>query len=225
MFCYVIESIAYLIEGFIMTNDFSLASNERIQILLDEANSELTTLQPEIEYLENCVIKLNELKQKKNKLLSLKASLITLLNLQSSTFTNKTNYPFDINTIPNSNVKSLNTNRNETIKNTQNNLNTFVPEVALDQVKQFLRIKNNLNYELFKAVVFNGGNATTEEIKQYLVTNKIKQPKTGRSFEDVELKDISSRVNYLVRKKLLITIGPGNFRATLGFINNNDYSQ
>lgn len=208
-----------------MNNDFSLASDERIQTLLEEADSELKTLQPEIEYLENCVVKLNELKQKKNKLLSLKASLKTLLKTQNITFDNKTNTYSDITNYQASNVKSANTNINETDQNTQNALNTFIPEVALDHVKQFLRIKNNLNYELFKAVVFNGGEATTEEIKEYLVINKIVQPKTGKHFDDVELKDISSRVNYLVRKKLLITVGPGNFRATLGFTNNNLYNQ
>ena len=60
--------------------NYSLASDSRIKSLLDEAESELNKIQPEIDYLENCVSKLNLLKQKKNKLLSLMASLKVILN-------------------------------------------------------------------------------------------------------------------------------------------------
>ncbi|MEW5822548.1 MAG: hypothetical protein AB1782_20310 [Cyanobacteriota bacterium] len=202
-------------------SNLSLASDSRIQKLLEEAENELSILQPEIDYLEGCVAKLNDLKLKKNKLLSLKASLITLLKQQY--LNNK-----DINTLNNQtwneteNRINFDLTKDDLTKIDLNNqINSFTPELALDQVKKYLRTNNNLNYEIFKAIVYNAGEANTEDIKNYLVKNRIKQPKTGKYFNDVELKDISSRVNYLIRKKLLITTGPGSYKVILGYINHN----
>ena len=93
----------------------------------------------------------------------------------------------------------------------------FIPDVAISEVKKYLRTKNNLNYEIYKAVVFNSGEVTTEELKTYLVENNIKQPKTGKGFKDVELKEISSRVNYLVRKGVLSSPSAGSFRTVFGW--------
>lgn len=199
----------------------SLASEERIQKLFEEAENELTTIQPEIDFLEKSLAKLNDLKRKKEKLLSLKASLKALLNETSikAHNTNKahTNVRNDSGHLLTSHSSFLDTN----ISCTQSEHNIFMPEVALSDVKQFLRTNNNLNYEIFKAVTYNAGEATTEDIKDYLVQNKIRQPKTGKYFDNVELKEISSRANYLVRKQLLISSGPGRFRCSLGFVNNN----
>ncbi|OGI00686.1 MAG: hypothetical protein A2104_08705 [Candidatus Melainabacteria bacterium GWF2_32_7] len=80
-----------------------------------------------------------------------------------------------------------------------------------------MRTNNNLNYEIYKGIVFNSGQATTADIKHYLVENKVKQPKSGKGFEDVELKEISSRVNYLVRKNILTSPEPGVFRSVFGW--------
>lgn len=201
------------------TNDinFSLTSDTRIQKLLEEADNELKKIQPEIEYLESCVTKLDELKLKKNKLLSLMASLKVILTQSNKSFNDiKATNKNVTNTSSNLFTSSL-TDVDITYQNVTLEHNLFIPELALNQVKQFLRINNNLNYEIFKSVVFNAGEATTEEIKDYLVKNKVRQPKTGKYFDEVELKDISSRANYLVRKKLLITVGPGIFKSTLGY--------
>lgn len=201
--------------------NYSLASDSRIKSLLDEAESELNKIQPEIDYLENCVSKLNLLKQKKNKLLSLMASLKVILNSTGITSSNVNR----LNNKTQNDIKNIITStiddKNITQEQLNNELKSFIPEVALNDVKRYLRIKNNLNYEIFKAVVYNGGEASTDEIKTYLVTNKIRQPKTGKLFDDVELKDISSRANYLVRKQLLVSIGSGIYKALLGYTYNN----
>lgn len=205
----------------ILDNNLSLSSDSRIQTLIEEADNELNKIQPEIDYLQNCVQKLNELKLKKNKLLSLKASLKVILNNSDINTSDVTNSINSLNNQFNSEIKSVNTEQNLTGLNVTSELNSFIPDLALNDVKQFLRTRNNLNYEIFKAIVYNGGEASTEDIKAYLVSNKIKQPKTGKTFEKTELKEISSRANYLVRKNIIISSGPGIFRSLIGYSSNN----
>lgn len=196
---------------------FSIVSDFRMEKLLEEVEAELNKIQPEIEYLESMVEKLNDLKLKKSKLLSLKTSL-KVVHKQNNI--NNLNISFDKNNLSKNESLELNsgiTNKNITEKMNTSQHNLFIPDLALNEVGKFLRTKNNLNYEIFKSVIYNGGQASTDEIKDYLVKNRIKQPKTGKYFDDVELKDISSRANYLVRKKLLISSGPGLFQSTLGY--------
>ncbi|OGI00687.1 MAG: hypothetical protein A2104_08710 [Candidatus Melainabacteria bacterium GWF2_32_7] len=59
----------------------SIASNERIQGLIIEAENELAKIQPEIAYLEECQKKLVELNEQKFKLNSLIASLKVWLKI------------------------------------------------------------------------------------------------------------------------------------------------
>ena len=82
-----------------------------------------------------------------------------------------------------------------------------------------LKKQNSINFELFRAIVFNGGQASTEQIRQYLVENRIAMPGTGQFFDDIPLTDISSRVNYLIRKGLVTSGGRGVFVSTLGWEN------
>ena len=189
----------------------SILDPSRLENLLKEAESELSKIKPEIEYLEECVKKIHALKEKEHKLNSL---IISLKSIQGSF---DTNINMDIN---NSYIQTQNTttkqlNKIDTIY--QNERKIFIPEVALNDVKKSLRTKNNLNYEIYKAVVFNTGTATTEQIKEYLIKHKIKQPKTQKGFENTELKEISSRANYLVRKNLLISLTPGVFSTVYGW--------
>ncbi|MFH0702535.1 MAG: hypothetical protein V2B14_03230 [bacterium] len=191
--------------------NMSVTSDERIQKLIEEAGNELIKIQPEIDYLEQCQKKLCLLKDQKFKLSSLIISLKSLLNLSDiNKINDNNNNTVNVKNFVNNNAFLINNNNEELRK-------VFLPDQAISQVKNYLRIKNNLNYEIFKAVVFNSGIATTEKIKQYLVENKIKQPKTGKTFENVELKEISSRTNYLVRKKILFSVEPGCFRSVFGW--------
>ncbi len=192
----------------------SITSENRVQNLIEEANKELTNLLPEIEELEKSIQKLKDLKDKKYKLESLIINLKSILpkehviNINDSSMT-KTNVALtpklrfgDVNKISIDGIYGR---------------KVFIPDVALSNAKNYLRTKNNVNFEIYKSIVFNTGEATTDEIKYYLIKNNIKQPKTGKGFEDVPLKEISSRTNYLVRRNLLISYTPGVFSTVFGW--------
>jgi hypothetical protein len=192
----------------------SITSENRVQNLIEEANKELEVLLPEITSLEESISKLKELKEKRFKLESLIINLKSILPKE-----NVIKDVIDDVIIINAknNYKSRNSNVNKISLDTINGRKVFVPDVALSNAKNYLRQKNNVNYEIYKAIVFNTGEATTDEIKYYLIKNNIKQPKTKKGFEDVPLKEISSRTNYLVRKNLLISHSPGVFSTVFGW--------
>jgi hypothetical protein len=93
----------------------------------------------------------------------------------------------------------------------------FIPELALQEASTLLRRKNSINYELFRAIVLNGGRADTQTVKRYLLEHDIRQPGSGENFERVALTDISSRVNYLVRKGVVTSDGHGSFVSRFGW--------
>lgn len=195
-------------------NKDSITSENRLEKLVREAEKELNAIIPEIEYLEECLVKLDELKERKHKLTSLIINLKSILpkrNLTSKTMqeTSDGTSKLFLNSRP--------MNVNKISIDTLNGRKVFVPEVALSDVKNLLRTRNNINYEIYKAIVFNTGEATTDEIKYYLVKNHIKRPKTGEGFENVPLSEISSRVNYLVRKKLLLATSAGTYSTIYGW--------
>jgi hypothetical protein len=180
----------------------SVSSPERIASLLSEVEAELATLQPKIDLLEQAMEKLQTLKLNKQRLIAMRLSLKSVLD----NFDSQADRPLPI---PNSPPLAL--TQGETA------FGQFYPELAFDRVNQVLRQKDSINYELFRAIVYHGGRATTEQIKQFLLENNIRQPGTGDSFEDVALSDISSRINYLVRKQVVVTEGRGVFRSTMGW--------
>lgn len=197
----------------------NISSTERLEELLTETQEELDSLEPQIERLEKQLDKLKELKLAKQKLITLKLSIKSILeNFSKSDAVNITTP-----------VKNLEAEQklssyllNKSVKTSLTTKKTysagaFFPELAFQEVAGTLRKKTSINYELFRAIVLNGGRATTEEIKQYLVENRIKQPASGDSFENVELTDISSRINYLVRKNLVKPEERGTFVSCLGW--------
>ena len=194
--------------------NLSLANDDRITEIIQEAEEELARLQPEISYLEQCVKKLQDLKTQQFKLISLKTSLKSLIKIGD---VNKLNTISTLNNYVNNDVKFSQDHVTSMTNIDTTKQNIFLLDQAISEVKNHLRTKNNLNYEIFKAVVYNSGQATTEEIKDYLIENNIKQPKTGKPFNDVELKEISSRTNYLVRKNILVSVAPGLFRSVFGW--------
>jgi hypothetical protein len=94
----------------------------------------------------------------------------------------------------------------------------FVPEQAFDYANQVLKRNTSINYQLFSALVLNGGQASNAQMKQYLLDNKVLQPGTSQGFEDVSLSSIASRVAYLVRKGLVQPLRPGHFVCTVGWV-------
>jgi len=192
----------------------SITSENRVQNLIDEALKELNGITPEIDELEKSIQLLKDLKDRKYKLESLIINLKSILP-KHNVIKNEVR-KVDGNDVQR-NLKSRYVNVNKISLDTINGRKVFIPDVALSNAKNYLRTKNNVNYEIYKAVVFNTGEATTDEIKYYLIKNNIKQPKTGKGFEDVPLKEISSRTNYLVRKNLLISYTPGSFTTIFGW--------
>lgn len=194
----------------------TIDSNERITNLINEAKNELSIILPEIELLQKAIDKLSELNERKHKLDSLIASLSQLI---------PTHVTYVLPDVNSSVINKINTEKLSAthVNDFNEKLNSkdriFYPDKAMIQVKTCLRPKNNLNYEIYKAVVFSSGIATTRQIKDYLIENNIKQPKTGVGFEEVELKEISSRANYLVRKNILISLQGGVFESVFGWEN------
>lgn len=209
----------------------SISSTRRLEDLLNETEKELSALEPQIEKLEKQLEKLRELKLAKQKLITLKLSIKSILANFSepgadSTATNVANLEFSQFSSP-KNVKSeapveALTSQASVFRHHSPLMGRyagkmFLPEQAFREVNTVLRRKDSLNYELFRAIVFNGGIASTEAIKAYLVEHRIKQPSSGEGFEHVELTDISSRVNYLVRKGVVIPDGRGQFISSPGW--------
>jgi len=186
----------------------SISSLSRMEQLLSEAEKELEDLQPKIDELEKHAAKLAELKQTKQKLITLKLSLKSILS-NFGTGSDKMQ-AFDLLKLD---VRSLSASQ----KTKQTSNETFYPDQAFEAANKILKHPASINYELFRAVVFHGGRANTSEIRQYLIDNDIKAPGNGGSFEEIALTDISSRVNYLVRKGLVEAEGRGVFKSLLGW--------
>lgn len=194
-----------------MVLDDSIVSSERLGDLLQEADSELSKIQPEIEALERAVQQLKDLKQSKQKLLSLKFSLQSIIDgfSQERITKNSEGEALAHLEVP---IAKLSSGQIEALDQA-----TFYPEQAFEAADTVLKQKQSTNYELFRAIALNGGKAGTETIKQYLIEHRIQQPASGEGFEEVPLSEISARVNYLVRKGLVTPNGKGLFIATVGW--------
>ena len=206
----------------------NISSTERLQEMLSESERELELIQPKIDKLESQLQKLKELKLAKQKLITLKLSIQSILSNFSETKISGFETILSENNFSNfAEIKKF-SNKPELGKtkqkggaiqklNTSSSNGMFLPELAFQQVDAVLKRKQSINYDLFRAIVLNGGSATTEQIRQYLVEHRIKQPASGESFENVELTDISARVSYLVKKGLVKPDGRGIFTSCLGW--------
>jgi hypothetical protein len=196
----------------------NLASNQYLENLLLTAEKELQILQPKIDRLEKQQASLLQLKSEKQRLIALSLSIKSILDnfnvnnkldlLQMQELKLEKNTRHDFNTQKTGQTKIITPLMPKGI---------FIPENAFKEAGLLLRRKNTLNYQLFQAIVLNGGQATTEAIKAHLLENHICQPGSGDSFETVALTDISSRINYLVRKNIVRPIGRGVFESCFGW--------
>lgn len=194
-----------------MKNELTLASPQRLEALLKETEEELLQIQPRLEALEEYVRELQELKLSKQRLLTLKMSLSALLDtmtkdLVSEVLVSSAEVNSQILDFKNTPFLELSASK------------MFDPDAAFKAADKLLKQKQSLNYEMFKAVVFNGGKASTEEIKAFLVESGARQPQSGEGFENAPLTEISSRANYLVRKGVLHSLGKGHFCSTVGWV-------
>jgi hypothetical protein len=206
-------------------DDTSLANPQHLEALLKQTEAELEALQPEIETLETVLVSLNELRKKKQTLISMKLSLQSILQHTSlaplipppQTASEASGYRASLPSVSDTSEDSILRVRKRNAHKSPLPEGPFIPEDAFAHADTILMRKDSLNYELFKAIVFNGGMANTEQIKAYLLSNFIKQPATGEGFEAVPLTDISSRVNYLIRKGLVHPMGQGHFVCVQGW--------
>lgn len=194
----------------------SVADTRQLEALLLQTESELEALQPTLEKMEAELEKLKELKLQKQKLITLKLSLKSILNNFSSA---SKDFTPEVLTTTNITKTAVRERLNENASSNRYFQGTFLPDVAFERARRLLKKQNSINFELFRAIVFNGGQASTEQIRQYLVENRIAMPGTGQFFDDIPLTDISSRVNYLIRKGLVTSGGRGVFVSTLGWEN------
>ena len=195
-----------------MTDLLTLSSPERLEQLLQETQLELEAIGPKIAEMEQLIEDLQQLKRSRQRLLTLKMSLTAMLEGIS----NEGQDPMEMPGVLSGAVEQK---VNETTQSYEqlSAHNSFVPDLALKQVATILKQQDSLNYHMFKAVVLSGGKATTDEIRQYLIMQDLKQPQTGESFENAPLAEISSRANYLVRKGVLKPYRRGSFYSTLGW--------
>lgn len=204
--------------GLSSVSSVSLSDPDRLEGLLAETELELARLQPEMDALQSQMQQLeqqwSEHQQRKQTLCALHRSLSQILGYAPLPETT-TSADASVQSSPTTTDTQANTAPEAAAFSTANK--TFLPDVAFEQANQILMRRDSLNYELFRAIVYRGGRATTEELKQFLIEHDIRQPTTGQSFENVPLTDISSRVNYLVRKGVVRTEGYGQFVASLGW--------
>ncbi len=192
----------------------SITDASRLQQLLDEVEAELSTLTPKIEALEAQLTELQALRATRQRLLTLKLSLSPLLAHDGSvgsdfapTSPGASSAAMPL-VIPGAFAVGGLTNRP----------GTFLPDEAMARVTEILKRPGSLNYELYRAIVLAGGRASTEQIRQYLIEHNIARPHQGEAFADVSLSDISSRVNYLVRKGAVQSVGNGVFQTVFGWL-------
>jgi hypothetical protein len=187
----------------------SLAEKDRLTALIAEADDELALVVPAIETLEQQLNSLSEmlgqLKQKQQRLLALKAGLAPLV----------------LGVIPKAITESLSPAKPNRKADTPllpiNSAGVFLPELAFEQVTTLLKRTDSINYALFKAVVYAGGTATTQQMRAFLAEQGTIVPKTGESFSQVPLSAISARAAYLVRRGVLRLVGSGCYMSCLGW--------
>lgn len=96
----------------------------------------------------------------------------------------------------------------------------FLPEKAFQLGDSYFQDKQSISYHMFRAIVLNGGRATTDQIRRFLVDQGVSQPKKdGQGFEGVSATRISSQVNYLVRRGLVALTGNGQYVCRFGWVN------
>jgi hypothetical protein len=202
----------------------AIASDERMAALIAEAEAELASIEPRIQELEGLVSELAELKTQKQKLLTFKLSLEAISNNYAEHNNNARTSIIDAKHTNLSNTSFSTTHANWTSKPPSFSLShkindergSFDSSEATRQAKRVVRV-SSLNYQLFQALVEHGGIIDTPSIKNFLLSQNVRQPGTGDSFEEVPLTSISSRMNYLVRKGLVEADGRGTFISQVGW--------
>jgi hypothetical protein len=192
----------------------SVVDNQNLNLLLQQSKEELTQIKDRIQLLEGYVGELEDLHEKVLQLEAFQAGIETLLHLMTK--------PVELRQSRKPNAKPLaKPSSKKSFSSHQNVLSAdsngvFLPELAFQQADEILRHRQSMNYEIFRAVVLNGGKATTAEVRNYLIEQNISTPQ-GKSFENATLSEVYPRIAYLVKRGVLRPIGPGYFLSCFGW--------
>ncbi|MFM7389564.1 MAG: hypothetical protein ACKO34_02940 [Vampirovibrionales bacterium] len=190
----------------------SLASPQALQRLHQETVTELAQLHEGITALDALVQRLTALRQRHQTLQALQHSLETLIKAQEKKVFDDP-LPMGANNIA-AIVKLLDGKGGGFRKPD----GLFYPDVALAQADTVLKRKQSINYEMFRAIVFAGGVASTTQVRGFLVEQNVQSPRTKQPFDELfPLSDIAARLDYLVKKGLVRPEGNGRFWATVGW--------
>lgn len=200
----------------------SISSQKRLEQMLLETEAELERLQPQIDRIERQIERLRDLKFTKRKLIALRLSLQSILenygSAQAQAFLAEGHaswVPSEVESPVLSDPRPRRVAGFEPLADDASRV--FLPDQALAEAAKVLRKPTSLNFEIFRALVFHGGQATSAQIRQSLIERGITLPTTGQALAQASLSDISSRANYLVRKGLAQADGRGAFRCSVGW--------
>jgi len=214
-----------------------ITSENRLNDMLTETEAELAKLQPKIEKLEAQLERLKTLKLEKQKLITLRLSIKAILEnfhnnppnvddilalsaVETPVYTQPGSLPrygYSAYTAPPSmETRSIPSLKTPTIS-VANPSPIFIPDAAFAAVAEILKRKQSINYEIYRAVVYKGGRATTEDIRDTLVQNNVPVPGTGALFDTISLSELASRIHYLVRKGVLTVGQRGVYQCVYGW--------
>jgi hypothetical protein len=203
-----------------------LADVETLQTLFDQATAELAELEPALLTMETTLTQLQAeyttLKAQHQRVLTLKQSLQPLLGLPHANSDKPNSDKSSAKHASQPSTPSATSIKTDSIKADLPTLayvgQGFSAEVAFHEGNTRLRQRDSVNFEIFRAIVYAGGQATTDQVKQYLIEQNIQQPGSGQGFEHVSLADISARANYLVKKGLIVIERRGVFKSLVGWV-------
>jgi hypothetical protein len=196
-----------------------LGSEEGLRDLLKATSNELEQLQLHIASLEENLRFLNVMKAQRFRLEKLQGTLQTLLDAGTEAQEEHWQKP-----LGKTQKRKFTDEKKQGLHGASVGFSgglkgngVFLPELAFKQAEAYLPRKDSLNYALFKAIVLQGGRATTEQVHQYAIEQELCLPKTGEPIAGLSLSDMSSRINYLVRKGIVEAVGTGVFQACVGW--------
>lgn len=203
----------------------SIVDAQNLELLLKQSKEELAQTIDRIRTIEGYIDELDDLHEKVLQLEAFQAGLSELLHLLKK--------PLEVKMVEKearlvekeakkfAAEKAGKSSKKKSPPAYQNALSTesngvFLPELAFKQADEVLRYRQSMNYEIFRAIVLNGGKATTAEVRNYLIEQDIRTPQ-GKGFENSKLSDVYPRIAYLVKRGVLRPIAPGYFLSCFGW--------
>jgi hypothetical protein len=182
----------------------SVLDTSHLQHLLKQSEAELADVQARIVTLEETLENLEALRHKVKQLKAFQQGIQQALS------------PALVKEAPSTKQKISRSYRTSSSLLSSGATGVFLPELAFKEADEVLRHRQSINYEIFRAVVLQGGQAHTTDIRDYLITENVKTPQ-GKDFKTATLSEISARVAYLVKRGVLRPIAPGRFQSCFGW--------